>query len=533
MRPVITLSLALFAAPALAQESFFPDETWWQYAEPEQAGFSPEALEEVRSIWESSQSAGYMIVYRGAVVASWGDLERRFMCHSTRKSLLSGLIGVEVEAGRLDLEQTMAELGITDTGSDGEGLTETELTATVHDLIKARSGVFRLAAYEPPQNPKPERGAHAPGEFWCYNNWDFNTLVTIYEQESGKGVFGAFEEHFAKPLGMQDYRPRDGYYHYEREKSAHPAYPFRLSGRDMARYGLLYLNDGMWNGERVLSEEWVDASHAAHSSEGVWGGGGYGYMWWLSGEPELEELGAYSARGVGGQLIQVIPGAELVLVNRTDTFQGHRVDDELWELAKAVVAANTGEAQPEPELTRMESKPRPVVTLSDAVRERIVRTWPEAMGFGEIEIRMEGEDLVAVLADPAGMSFDLWPVSETAFRVEGFEAGVLLELHPDDPTQDVLISEAELNGTGYEHLQAGRTEEAVAVFERVAALFPDSWNAWDSLGEGHMTAGNETTALECYRRSVELNPRNTAGREHVARLEAELDDVPVEAGSGR
>jgi hypothetical protein len=47
---------------------------------------------------------------------------------------------------------------------------------------------------------------------------------------------------------MQDYRTRDGYYHYELDKSIHPAYPFRMSARDCARYGLLFLNRGVSGG---------------------------------------------------------------------------------------------------------------------------------------------------------------------------------------------------------------------------------------------------------------------------------------------
>ena len=202
-----------------------------RYADPADAGWSAAGLEAARSYWSSLDSAAYLIVEDGVVVAAWGDVERRYMCHSVRKSFLSGLYGVHVDAGNVDTEKTMAELGI----DDEPPLTGTEKTARIEDLLRARSGVFKLAAYEPPQNPKPERGAHAPGTFWCYNNWDFNTLCTIFEQETGTKVFEEFATRFAAPLGMQDYRVRDGYYHYELDKSVHPAYPFRLSARDSAR----------------------------------------------------------------------------------------------------------------------------------------------------------------------------------------------------------------------------------------------------------------------------------------------------------
>ena len=62
------------------------------------------------------------------------------------------------------------------------------------------------------------------------------------------------DEYFGGPLRMEDWRVSDGYYHYERDKSRYPAYPFRMSARDAARFGLLYARSGMWDdGNRILS----------------------------------------------------------------------------------------------------------------------------------------------------------------------------------------------------------------------------------------------------------------------------------------
>ena len=503
-----------------------PGEQWLAYASAEQAGFSSEALESVRERWEATQSAGYMVVYRGAVLVAWGDLERRFKCHSVRKSFLSALIGTEVDSFGMDLGATLAELGITDDGVDGPGLTETESTATVHDLIRARSGVYRLAAYEPPQNPKPERGAYAPDEFWCYNNWDFNALLTIFELESGARIFEAFDERIAGPIGMQDYRPRDGYYHHEGQKSQHPAYPFRMSGRDMARFGLLYLNEGRWGEQQILSKDWVAASATPHSSEGVWGGGGYGYMWWVSGDERLAELGSYSARGVGGQLIQVLPGADLVLVNRTNTFAGQSVSErELVELAHGILdAARPGtEPSDEPELVPMEDTRQQRFTpapLPDHVRRRLLRPYQLTGRFGGMTIRAEGDTLVAEL-NPQGIACDLIPIDESRFVLEGSEEGLLLELGPD-AKGDRMTHESVLNRAGYEHFWRDDFAAAVEVFERNVELFPWSSNCWDSLGEGRLAAGDLDGALEAYRRSVELDPNHVPGFEAIARIEAQL-----------
>jgi CubicO group peptidase (beta-lactamase class C family) len=226
---------------ALAGERV-PGEHWMRYADPAEAGFDAAQLETARATWEGLPSSAFMVIADGAVVAAWGDVSRRFMCHSVRKSFMSALYGIVWDRGDIELNKTLADLGIDDIGA---GLLETEKQARILDLLKARSGIFHPAAYAGRTDTQP-RGSQGPGRYFAYNNWDFNTLVTILEQETGEKVFEAFDEYFAGPLGMEDWRVSDGYYHYELEKSMHPAYPFRLSARDAARFGLLFANGGTW-----------------------------------------------------------------------------------------------------------------------------------------------------------------------------------------------------------------------------------------------------------------------------------------------
>ena len=80
-----------------------------------------------------------------------------------------------------------------------------------------------------------------------------------------------------------------------------------------------------------------------------------------------------------------------------------------------------------------------------------------------------------------------------------------------------MATETELNVQGYQHLNAGRTAEALAVFERVTQRWPDSWNAWDSLAEGCVAAGDTARALEMYRKARALAPED----QHV-RIDGEL-----------
>src|SRR5688500_4016506 len=109
---------------------------WRQYAAPEEAGFSSEKLAEA---WERASRAGsgtVFAVHRGNVLLAWGEVERRYECHSVRKSLMNALIGLAVSRGQLALDATLEQLGIDDHGTDHiHGLSESERRATLADLL--------------------------------------------------------------------------------------------------------------------------------------------------------------------------------------------------------------------------------------------------------------------------------------------------------------------------------------------------------------------------------------------------------------
>ncbi|MDX1409770.1 MAG: serine hydrolase, partial [Saprospiraceae bacterium] len=251
---------------------------WMQYATPEEAGWSGDLIEEAWEFADEIGSAAFMLIYDGKVVAQHGDITRRFMCHSVRKSLLSALYGIYVGNGAINLDRTLADLGV----DDVHQLTEQEKSATIRDMLKARSGVFHPAAYETEamKLSRPARGSHPPNTFWYYNNWDFNTSCAILMQHTGKDFFKDFKEKIADPVGMQDFRLSDTYYHLEAEHSQYPAYPFRMSARDLARIGQLFLQQGEWNGQQLLPADWIEESTTPYSYNTRREGQGYAYMWW-------------------------------------------------------------------------------------------------------------------------------------------------------------------------------------------------------------------------------------------------------------
>lgn len=277
----------------------------------------------------SQQQSAVLLVARGhQVIYRYGDETTRYPCHSMRKSFLSALIGCAEAEGNFDLSLTLDELGM----DDREGLSEQEKQATLYDLLTARSGISHPANYETAwmQSIKPPRHHHAPGENWCYSNWDFNALGSAWWQLTGEAINQAFATRIAQPIGMQDYRPLEDSWLEPDDRSAHPAYPFNLSSRDLLRFGQLFLQEGRWQDRQVIPAHWVRLSTSPISHAGA--RGAYGFMWWVArdgiGWPlAILPAGSFSAQGAGGHYCLVVPSQQLVVVHRVDTTQpGHEVN---------------------------------------------------------------------------------------------------------------------------------------------------------------------------------------------------------------
>jgi CubicO group peptidase (beta-lactamase class C family) len=316
---LLVLFLLVSAIHAHAQSTVVPDLEWKQLVSPDQAGWSAQKLASIKDYLEEIGSSSAMLVHHGVIVAAWGDVTRRSNLHSCRKSLLNSLIGIAVAQGKMNLDDSLAKLAVDD---KKPSLTPIEKQATVRDLLQARSGVYHPAAYETKgmEEKRPPRGSHPPGTFWYYNNWDFNALGHIYEQATGTKIFEAFYRQIARPIGMQDFRARDGHY-VTSPDSDFPAYLFDMSARDFARFALLYLHGGAWNNTQLVPADWVSASvHPYSDTES----GGYGYLWWTgnsaSGAPQEIHFpkGSFWAEGHLGQYAVVVPALDLIVVNRVD-----------------------------------------------------------------------------------------------------------------------------------------------------------------------------------------------------------------------
>jgi CubicO group peptidase (beta-lactamase class C family) len=291
-------------------------------ADTERLGWKPTGLDAVFRHAATLSTDVMMIVTDGQVVGAFGDLKKPYKLHSIRKAFLSALVGKYIGSGDklMRLDATLADLGIDDAPNP---LTPLQKQATVLDMLKSMSGINHGAAAEEglmdEKNRRLGSGENKPGTIWAYNNWDYNALTTIFENRTGLTMAQAFAMEFAVPIGMQDFTPSAVSYIKAPELSQHRAAMFSMSGRDLARLGELYLNRGMFSGQRILPEAWIGRITADFAETGDPGlSAGHGYLWWIPGPDTRLPKGTYWAKGVGSQALFVIPQWKTIIVHLSD-----------------------------------------------------------------------------------------------------------------------------------------------------------------------------------------------------------------------
>ena len=279
---------------------------------PEHTGSMADRLRASMAAMDDAGATSVIVVHDGKLLAEWGDTARVSSIHSVRKSIVGILYGIAESRGLIDTSKTLDALGVDE---QHQPLTVAEKSASIHDLLTSRSGVYHPSVNDD-GGAAPRRGTHAPDAHFYYNNWSFNALGGIFEQETGMTLNEAFGEWIAAPTGMQDVDEHTVRYDFEPTASVFPAYRFWLSGRDMARFGLLVLNEGAWEGEQIIPREWLQRSFTAYSEHVRGEGVGYGYLWWLMPD------GVIMATGTGGQKLWLDPARKLMISTRVDTGDG-------------------------------------------------------------------------------------------------------------------------------------------------------------------------------------------------------------------
>jgi CubicO group peptidase (beta-lactamase class C family) len=147
-----------------------------------------------------------------------------------------------------------------------------------------------------------------PGLSWQYNNFHPLLLGLVLERTTGTSVSQFMARTLWQPLGAE----ADATWNLDSEDSGFEKLESGLNARpvDFARFGLLFLHDGEWNGRRIVSEDWVRAATGAEPTAGPASYHGYGYFWWV----DVDRPGRFYALGKYGQYIYVAPDANAVVV---------------------------------------------------------------------------------------------------------------------------------------------------------------------------------------------------------------------------
>ena len=254
---------------------------------------------------------------------------------SVTKSVVSTLVGIAVGEGLLRVDQTLAEL----LPEHAAGMTPDVARTTLHHLLTMTGGFRDPAGPDPAGEPLPDdpvaatlrNGTSPPGRQFLYTDEGAHLVATILARATGRTVLDYAREKLFDPLGI-DTRPAaeplavpESIPAYEAAGFAWPVDSggvhlgggfLKLRPRDMARLGSVYLDEGRWGGRQVVPAEWVrEATRAQVDVSGpVAAADEYGYLWWVT---TAGDEPAYFALGFGGQLVEVVPGRDLVVVVST------------------------------------------------------------------------------------------------------------------------------------------------------------------------------------------------------------------------
>ena len=450
-----TTTLILIFSTSLFSQNF-PTESWSRSSFPELSGWDTDRLHQIREyVIDSTATTGMLIIHDGEIIFEYGDIKENSYIASCRKSVLAMLYGKYVTDGTINLDTPLKKIQIPET----ELLRESEKEATIKDIISSRSGIFLPAANGGDmQHLAPKRGSVKPGEFWLYNNWDFNMAGYIFEQKTNRNIYDELESQFAIPLQMQDWDRSI------QEKDKNPvltdinAYHMWFSARDMARLGLLMLNNGQWNGTQIIDKNWVQEMTTPKSTfeeidriapffkeNGSWLS--YGYMWWLWEKPDNKMLkGAYSAQGAWGQNITVFPEMNTVLVIKTNNIHERQYGSHNYIIDEITKSYN-------PEDKKL---------------------------FLEISKHIKQNNISALIKTIEESNQDHFSID----------------------FQNII------NQLGYKYLNVKDYNNAIQLFKFNIKQYPEAWNLYDSLGEGYFMSGNYKKALEFYKKALALNVNN-------------------------
>ncbi|MEE4218636.1 MAG: serine hydrolase [Xanthomonadales bacterium] len=324
--------------------------------QPLPATIDAEALQ-AASDWAFERSSSeqitlsLLLVHGGEIVheryAPGVDLNTRTRTWSTAKSIAVTLIGMLADQGKMNLDAPLDIDWLPALASAG---TDPRARISLRHLLNMSSGLepvdsFRMeyatgsglaywAGASSADGARNRGLVREPGTFWDYENYD--TLLAVYAM---KQLFASEEEYHQFPhevllarIGMHNtLLSTDRFGDFVLSSQVY------TNARDLARFGLLYLNGGTWNGERLLSEDWIEFVRTPAPASAV-RGSDYGGQWWLVPDDRDDvPRDAYATAGNRGQYVIVVPSHDLVIVRRG--LDHGKQGFNRWDLTREVLKA--------------------------------------------------------------------------------------------------------------------------------------------------------------------------------------------------
>jgi CubicO group peptidase (beta-lactamase class C family) len=316
-------------------EAYWPTDGW-RTASPEAMGMDSDLLRAAqRQIEERDYLVDSITVVRNGYVVFdtyFPPFESgtKHVIHSCTKSIMSTLIGIAIDEGYIeDVSETLVGFF---PDREIENLDPAKESITLGHLLSMSSGLDCQDSYlynwrglermrstnDWTQYALDLPAVREPGATFDYCNGGSFLLSAILQQATGMDSLEFAEQHLFGPLGISDVAWRTD------PQGVYVGWgDMRLRPHDMAKIGYLVLNQGMWDGEQIVSAEWVHKATQEQIAAGTLSDG-YGYQWWVDGN------GYYMALGYGAQFIFVIPDLDLVVVFTSSLFNaGFEVPERL------------------------------------------------------------------------------------------------------------------------------------------------------------------------------------------------------------
>jgi CubicO group peptidase (beta-lactamase class C family) len=342
----------------------WPTTVWPEATPPAHAAGALDALLDAVCDDDGPLATTYavVVVQRGAVVAEryQGQLEHfdrppdpvtpqtRLLSWSMAKSMLHAVVGLLVGDGLLDLDDPAPVPEWSDPDDPRHAITVRQLLAMrdgldfVEDYVDTRvSDVIEMlfgAGRDDMAHFAADRPLAAPpGTRFNYSSGTSNIISSVVARSVGHGQ--AYAEYLRArlfaPIGMHSAEPE-----LDPTGTWVASSYLRATARDFARFGLLYLRDGVWDGARLLPEGWVDYGRTVQSDDPE--DGPYGAHWWgVAGDT----LGTFRASGYEGQSITICPAHDLVVVRLGKTPAAHYPDLTRWraDVVRAFSASSSSD----------------------------------------------------------------------------------------------------------------------------------------------------------------------------------------------